>query len=65
MKDIRSALELLGRHPGSGHVRQDLTDRPVKFWPIYSYLIVYDPQADPIQIIRVLPGMRDLHDILH
>lgn len=64
LKDIRSALELLGKESGAGHVREDLTNRPVKFWPLYSYLIVYDPETKPIQIIRVLHGMRDVEDIL-
>jgi hypothetical protein len=41
------------RHePGVGHFRQDLTSRPLKFWPIYSYLIVYYPETKPVQIIR-------------
>jgi antitoxin ParD1/3/4/toxin ParE1/3/4 len=64
MKDIRSALVLLGSEPGAGHVREDLTSRPVKFWPIYSYLIVYDPDTKPLQVIRVLHGMRDIKEIL-
>ena len=65
LKDIRGALDLLGAEPGAGHVRDDLTTRPVKFWPIYSYLIVYDPGTKPLQIIRVLHGMRDVEDILN
>jgi hypothetical protein len=23
-----------------GHIRDDLTDRPLKFWSVYSYLVV-------------------------
>jgi antitoxin ParD1/3/4/toxin ParE1/3/4 len=65
LKDIRAAMDLLGAEPGTGHVRDDLTTRPVKFWPIYSYLIVYDPETKPLQIIRVLHGMRDVEDILN
>jgi toxin ParE1/3/4 len=63
MKDIRSALNLLGGQPGIGHVREDLTNRPVKFWPIYSYLIVYDPETKPVEIVRVVHGMRDLEEL--
>lgn len=48
LKEIRTALKLLGNEPGAGHVREDLTDRPVKFWPVYSYLIVYDPKTKPV-----------------
>ena len=33
LRDIRSAMELVGGTPGVGHVREDLTSRPVKFLP--------------------------------
>src|SRR5712692_5355924 len=65
MRDIRNALDLLGTRPSAGHVREDLTARAVKFWPVYSYLIVYEPQSKPIRIIRVLHGMRNIEEILH
>ena len=65
LKDIRRGLVLLGSEPGVGHVREDLTDRPLKFWPVYSYLIAYDPETKPVEIIRVLHGMRDGADILN
>ena len=58
-QEIRSALKLLGGNPEIGHDREDLTTQPLKFWPVYSYLIVYDPETKPVQIIRVLHGMRD------
>jgi toxin ParE1/3/4 len=64
MKEIRSALYFLGSQPEIGHVREDLTSRQVRFWPLYSYLIVYDPDTKPVEIVRVLHGMRDLEGIL-
>ncbi len=64
-QEIRSALKRLGSNPGIGHTRDDLTELPMKFWPVYSYLIVYDPDSSPIQIIRVLHGMRDVEEILN
>ena len=39
--------------------------RPLKFWPIYSYLVVYQPDSRPVQIIRILHGMRDIETILN
>ena len=65
MKDIRSALDLLGNDPGTGHVREDLTSHPVKFRPVYSYLILYGPETKPVQIMRILHGMRDVEEILN
>jgi plasmid stabilization system protein ParE len=32
---------------------------------VYSYLIVYDPKTKPIQILRVLHGMRNVEEILN
>jgi toxin ParE1/3/4 len=64
IRDLRSAFHPVGKAPSVGHVREDLTSRPVKFWPIYSYLIVYDPETKPVQIMRVLHGMRDIEDVL-
>ena len=40
---LEDASGLLASRAGVGHVRQDLTERPLKFWSAYSYLVVYDP----------------------
>jgi toxin ParE1/3/4 len=64
LQEIRAAFRLLASHPDAGHRRQDLTSLPVKFWPVFSYLVVYDPVARPIAIVRVLHGRRDVETIL-
>jgi len=58
------ASELLGRMPGQGHSRKDLTARPVLFFPLYSFLIVYQPATKPIRIMAVLRAKRDMKRIL-
>jgi plasmid stabilization system protein ParE len=58
--EITKALRFLAATPGAGHVREDLTDEKVKFWPVFSYLIVYDPATQPLGIARVLHGSRDI-----
>src|SRR5579863_7170982 len=65
IKEIRDALAVIGSQPGLGHSREDLTARPVRFWPVYSYLIVYDPEPRPVQIIRVLHGKRDIEALIN
>jgi len=55
----RACLFVAGR-PDAGHARPDLTDAPVKFWPVFSYLIVYDPAPRPIDIVRIVHTGRDL-----
>lgn len=61
---LEHAFEELATMPGMGHTREDLTDRPVKFWSVYSYLVVYDPASSPLTIIAVLHGARDVERIL-
>ncbi len=63
-KEFRKAFELLAHQPELGHTRGDLTDQAVKFWPLYSYLVVYDPGKRPIEIVRVLHGALDLPEIM-
>ena len=58
--DIRKALNFLADTPGAGHLRPDLTDEPVKFWSVFSYLIVYDPKRKPLGIARILHAAQDL-----
>ena len=61
---LEDAFALLASRPGIGHAREDLTNRPLKFWSVYSYLVVYDPASDPLTIIAVLHGARDVAQIL-
>jgi|ERR1022692_4581363 plasmid stabilization system protein ParE len=54
----------LGRMPGQGHLRKDLTKRPVRFSSMYSFLVVYQPDVRPIWIMAVLRGRRNVRRIL-
>ena len=50
-----------------GHLRPDLTPRPVRFWTLTrypNYTIVYLPETAPLQIIAVLHGKRNFPRIL-
>ncbi len=60
LSEITAGFQLLAQTPGAGHVREDLTERPLKFWSVFSYLVVYDPAATPIRIARVLHAARDI-----
>ena len=61
---IRQKIVYLAGRPGSGHWRKDLTDEPVKFFPIYSYLIVYRPNTNALQFVAILHGRRDVGEVL-
>lgn len=64
LRELRKHIEFLAKNPGSGHLRKDLTEQPVKFWPVFSYLIVYQSDKRPIEVVRVLHGNRDLGVLL-
>ncbi len=50
---IHDRIVFLSENPGVGHWRKDLTSHPVKFFSVYSYLIVYRPETKPLQ--RLFP----------
>lgn len=61
---LRQAMRKLAEYPGMGHLREDLADEPLRFWPLYSYLIIYRAAARPIEILRIIHGSRDVRKLL-
>jgi antitoxin ParD1/3/4/toxin ParE1/3/4 len=53
-------MQKLAEFPGIGHLREDVTDEPIRFWCVYSYLIAYRPHTKPLEILRIVHGARDL-----
>ena len=49
---------LLDTQPGMGFQRPNLTSRPLRFWIMREYLIVYAPEHDPFFIVAVIQGRR-------
>jgi plasmid stabilization system protein ParE len=61
---LLAAFRRIGEQPELGHYREDLAAKPLRFWRVHSYLIVYRPEQRPVQIIRVLSGFRDIPNLL-
>jgi antitoxin ParD1/3/4 len=61
---IRDKIVFLARTPRAGHWRKNLTDVAVKFFAVYSYLIVYRPETKPLQVVSILHGHRNVERIL-
>jgi len=60
-----AALRSIGKTPGIGHERKDLAEsRPVLFWPVRDYLIIYRADRKPIEIVTVVRGSRDVPALL-
>src|SRR4051794_2882312 len=57
---IHQAARKLADMPGMGHRREDVTDKAVLFWPVYSWLIIYRRDTKPLNILRIIHGARDL-----
>jgi plasmid stabilization system protein ParE len=61
---IRGKFVYLAEFPGGGHWRRDLTAAEVRFFSVYSHLIVYRPETRPLQIVAILHARRDVSAIL-
>jgi plasmid stabilization system protein ParE len=64
---VYDACAFLAEGPFRGRNREEITPLRLRFWTVQAfpnYIIVYDPQSDPVQIIRVLHGSRDVLAIL-
>jgi len=61
---IRAKFVYLAGFPDAGHSRHDLTSADVRFFSVYSYLIVYRPETKPLQVVSLLHGSRDVAGIL-
>lgn len=61
---FESVFGFLGENPLAGHTRHDLTKRPMRFFPVHSYLVVYIADSDPVEIARILSATRDLKRLL-
>ena len=59
-----AAFERLAAMPGLGHTREDLTDRPLRFWTVDTYLVIYRAERTPIEIVTVTRGGRDIPRLL-
>ena len=60
LEDLRTAMHRLAEHPGLGHLGEDLADEALRVWTVHSYLVIYRPDARPLQVVRVLSGYRDI-----
>ena len=62
---IYDACALLAQGPSRGHWRPDLTTRSLlDTKPVPNYTVVYRPETDPLQIIAVLHGKRNIRRTL-
>lgn len=61
---FRQAFRRLADMPLIGHLREDLTERPFRFWSVASYLVIYRPVPDGVEIVRIVHGSRNVEALL-
>ena len=59
------AFRLLARRPALGYTREDLLVPSLRFWPVGSYLVIYLAIKQPIEIVAVVHGARDVPTVLN
>ena len=63
--EFTDAFRLLASNPSLGHRREDLAEsRPVLFWPVRDYLVVYRIKPRAIEVITLVHGFRDVAALL-
>ncbi len=63
LRALRDAMDRIAGHPGLGHLREDLSDEPLRFYAVWSYLVIYRV-AERVEIVRVVHAARDVADAL-
>ena len=63
-REIFDTFSAIAQHPEIGHLREDLTTKPVKFFSVRHYMIIYDPKSRPLTVLRVLSGYRDIASVV-
>ena len=57
-EEILDAIRKLVAFPHQGHIRSDITSRPLRFQIVREFLIAYAPDEKPIVVIAVVHGRR-------
>lgn len=61
---LYDAFDKLTENPYMGHLKEDLTQHPVRFWTFkWHYLVIYLPKQ-PLEIVRVMSGTRDISNLI-
>jgi plasmid stabilization system protein ParE len=59
LEEIHEAIRALVSFPQMGHIRADLTSRPIRFHLVRKFLIAYAPGEKPLLVVAVLHGGRN------
>ncbi len=60
LEHFEEAFDRLAASPGIGFHRKQLTGPSLRWWPVFRFLILYDPREEPLTVLRIVHGARDL-----
>ena len=60
-----NVFRLLAERPEIGHAREDLPEPSLRFWPVGAYLVIYLGERQPIEIVGVVHGARDIPSVIN
>ena len=58
-RELHDAMAVIAAHPHAGHTRADVRNPQYRFWSVYSFVIAYRANANPVTVSRVVHGGRD------
>jgi plasmid stabilization system protein ParE len=58
MDEVLDAVDILVVFPHQGYQRPKLTSRPLRFKPVWEYVIAYAPEKKPLWVVAVFHGRR-------
>jgi plasmid stabilization system protein ParE len=65
MVQFVGAFRLLAKRPQLGRVRADLPVSELRYWPVGPYLVIYLAARQPIEIVAVVHGARDIPNVVN
>lgn len=64
LEAFSTAFQRLAERPGLGRVRAELTGESVRWWTVFDWLLLYQPNAHGIDVLTVIHGARELRNLV-
>jgi len=61
---ILEAFDRLAESPHMGRIHPEYAPSYLRFWIEGQYLVIYDPEAVPLQVTGILHGAQDLFSLI-
>jgi toxin ParE1/3/4 len=60
LADFEACFERIGSHPEIGHLQRFPTEAPARFAVVGDFHVVYEAASQPVVVLRIIHGKRDL-----